>query len=152
MTEEQILSKLTTFCARGEHCMADVHRKLDLWKIEDETLRKKVCRYLLDEKYIDEERYARAFIHDKMQYNKWGRRKVEQALYMKRIPRGVYEPLFDEVGDNNYEEILRPLLRDKARSIKASSDYERRMKLIRFALQRGFSYEQAEHCLSEKNK
>ena len=132
--------------------MADVHRKLDLWKIEDETLRKKVCGYLLDEKFIDEERYARAFIHDKMQYNKWGRRKVEQALYMKRIPRDVYEPLFDEVGDNNYEEILRPLLRDKARSIKASSDYERRMKLIRFALQRGFSYEQAEHCLSEKNK
>ncbi len=147
MTEQQILNKLTAICARGEHCRQEMHEKMERWEV-DEATQQHVMDYLIRERYIDEERYARFFINDKLKYNKWGKRKIEQALYAKRIPKDVYSPLLDDVKDESYEELLLPLLTSKARSVRANSEYERRMKLIRFALQRGFSYEQAEHCLA----
>ena len=123
-----------------------MRRKMERWDV-DEAMQEHVLVRLVDEKFIDEERYARFFINDKVRFNHWGRRKVEQALWAKRIPRDVYEPILNEVSADSYEEVLLPLLRTKRRSVKGSSDYEIRMKLIRFAMQRGFSYEQAEHGL-----
>ena len=121
---------------------------MERWQVE-EDIQQEVLRYLVKEKFIDESRYARYFINDKIKYNRWGRRKVEQALYFKHIPREVYQPILDEVADDDYEEILLPLLQTKVKSIKYNSDYEKRMKLIRFAMQRGFSYSQAETCVSK---
>ena len=146
MTKEQIISKLTTACARAEHCKDDMLRRMQRWLV-DEATQQEVISYLVREKYIDEERYARFFINDKIKYNLWGRRKVEQALYFKHIPREVYAPLLDEVASEDYEQVLLPLLRNKVKNLKYANDYERRMKLLRFAMQRGFSYEQAEKCI-----
>ena len=147
MIKEQILSRLTAMCSRSEHCLSDVRRKMDLWGVGDEQLRREVCDYLVNERYIDEARYARFFINDKMKYNRWGKRKVEQALSMKQVPREVYAPLLTDIADDDCEAILLPLLRSKSKSVKASSPYEHRMKLVRFALSRGFSFDQASHCL-----
>lgn len=147
MTKEQIISKLTTACARAEHCKDDMIRRMQRWQV-DESLQQEVISYLVREKYIDEERYTRFFINDKVKYNRWGRRKVEQALYFKHIPREVYEPLLDEVASEDFEEVLLPLLKNKEKNLKYANDYERRMKLLRFAMQRGFSYEQADKCIS----
>lgn len=147
MTKEQIISELTAACARAEHCKDDMIRRMQRWQV-DESLQQEVISYLVREKYIDEERYTRFFINDKVKYNRWGRRKVEQALYFKHIPREVYEPLLDEVASEDFEEVLLPLLKNKEKNLKYANDYERRMKLLRFAMQRGFSYEQADKCIS----
>ena len=146
VTDEQALIKLTALCAKGEHCKEEMRTKMQRWGIEPER-QEKILDYLVKERYIDEERYARFFINDKIKYNKWGCKKVEQALYMKRIPREIYEPILSAIEDESYEEILLPLLKNKVKTVKASSDYEKRGKLIRFALQRGFSMDQALHCL-----
>lgn len=137
MTEEQVLNKLTTLCARGEHCQQEMLDKMRKWEIE-EDVQARVMEYLLKEKFIDEERYTRLFVEEKIKFNKWGRKKLEQALYMKRIPRSIYAPILDEVDEDNYEEILRPLLEAKRKSVTGKSEYEIRGKLIRFALSRGF--------------
>ncbi len=137
MTEEQVLNKLTTLCARGEHCQQEMLDKMRKWEIE-EGVQARVMEYLLKEKFIDEERYTRLFVEEKIKFNKWGRKKLEQALYMKRIPRSIYAPILDEVDEDNYEEILRPLLEAKRKSVTGKSEYEIRGKLIRFALSRGF--------------
>ncbi|MDO4957931.1 MAG: regulatory protein RecX [Prevotellaceae bacterium] len=137
MTEEQVLNKLTTLCAKGEHCQQEMLDKMRKWEIE-EDVQARVMEYLLKEKFIDEERYTRLFVEEKIKFNKWGRKKLEQALYMKRIPRSIYAPILDEVDDDNYEEILRPLLEAKRKSVTGKSEYEIRGKLIRFALSRGF--------------
>lgn len=147
MTQEQIISKLTAVCARAEHCKDDMLRRMQRWQVDEATQREMIS-YLVKEKYIDEERYARFFINDKIKYNRWGRRKVEQALYFKHIPREVYEPLLDDVANEDYEQVLLPLLRNKEKSLKYANDYEKRMKLLRFAMQRGFSYEQADKCIN----
>lgn len=137
MTEEQVLNKLTTLCARGEHCQQEMLDKMRKWEIE-EDVQARVMEYLLKEKFIDEERYTRLFVEEKIKFNKWGRKKLEQALYMKRIPRSIYAPILDEVDEDNYEEVLRPLLEAKRKSVTGKSAYEIRGKLIRFALSRGF--------------
>lgn len=111
--------------------------KMRKWEIE-EDVQARVMEYLLKEKFIDEERYTRLFVEEKIKFNKWGRKKLEQALYMKRIPRSIYAPILDEIDEENYEEILRPLIEAKRKTVTGKSEYEIRGKLIRFALSRGF--------------
>ena len=137
MTKEQVLYKLTSLCARAEYCQHDMLEKMRKWEVNSVD-KAEIMEYLLREKYVDEERYARHFISDKLRFNKWGRRKVEQALYMKRIPESIYRPILDEQCDEDYEDILMPLLRNKLRTVKGKNSYDIRNKIIRFALSRGF--------------
>lgn len=146
MTYEQVLLKLTALCARGEHCIFEMQQKMDRWAVDSDT-QQRVIDYLVAEKYIDESRYARYFINDKIKYNKWGKKKIEQALWMKRIPKQVYGDYLAGIEDENYEEVLLPLLQTKLKSVKGENDYEKKMKLVRYALQRGFSYEQSCKCI-----
>ena len=148
MTYEQVLAKLTACCARGEHCLHEMRQKMERWQIDMST-QQRVIDYLLAERYIDEARYARFFINDKVKYNRWGKRKIEQALFMKHIPKEVYAPLLDDIEDDAYMETLLPLLQSKQRSVKGNSEYEIRMKLIRYAMQRGFTYDLAEKAVSQ---
>ena len=137
MTKEQVLYKLTSLCARAEYCQHDMLEKMRKWEVNSVD-KAEIMEYLLREKYVDEERYARHFISDKLRFNNWRRRKVEQALYMKRIPESIYRPILDEQCDEDYEDILMPLLRNKLRTVKGKNSYDIRNKIIRFALSRGF--------------
>ena len=102
---------------------------------------------LTDEGFLNEQRFARAFVKDKILYNKWGRRKVEQALWTKRISDDIRAEVLAEVDDEQYLSVLRPLLKQKRRSIKAASDYELNQKLVKFALGRGFTYDIIRQCV-----
>lgn len=137
MTEQQVLSKLTALCAKSEHCQYEMLEKMKRWEVASDV-QARVMSYLIHEKFIDDARYSRFFINDKIKYNHWGRYKVAQALRMKRIAEDVYEPILAEVAEEVYADILRPLLVTKLRSVKGKNDYEVRGKLIRFALSRGF--------------
>ena len=107
----------------------------------------RVMQRLVSERYVDDERYARAFVRDKIRYNKWGRRKVEQALWMKHIDDDIRSRALSEVDDEEYLSVLRPLLKQKRRSIKAASDYELNQKLVKFALGRGFTFDIIRQCI-----
>jgi regulatory protein len=108
----------------------------------------RVINRLTEERYIDNERYARAFVKDKIRYNKWGRRKVQQALWMKRIDTDIQQRVLDEIDEKEYLDVLRPLLKQKRKSIKAGNDYELNQKLVRFALSRGFTFDIIRQCLN----
>lgn len=84
MTYEMALQRLTALCASAEHCEYEMTEKMRKWEV-DESDRQRIVEYLRDAKFVDDERYARAFVKDKIKYNKWGRRKVEQALWAKHI-------------------------------------------------------------------
>lgn len=137
LTEEQALNRLAARCAETEYCTGDAIKKMEQWGIDaDAQLR--IIKYLTNNRYIDDSRYCFFFVKEKISYNGWGRRKIEQALYAKHIDSQVYKPILDEVPDEHYIDILRPLLYHKWNTIQARNDYERSQKLIRFAMGRGF--------------
>ncbi len=147
MTEQQALMKLTALCSGAEHCSYEMTEKMKKWEIDEET-QARIMEYLTMEKYVDDSRFCRAFIREKMRFNKWGRRKIELALFQKRIDRKMATEALDEVDTGEYIAILRPMLRQKERSVKANSEYEKNMKLIKFAMSRGFTFDVIKECLS----
>ena len=148
INEQQALQKLMALCARGEHSSGEMLEKMRRWHL-NEAVQARLMERLVAERYVDDERFARAFVNDKITYNQWGRRRIEQALWQKGIDPGLRKQVLDEVDDETYLNVLRPLLKAKARTVKASSDYEHTMKLARFALGRGFSYDLVRRCLPD---
>lgn len=145
-TEQEAYLQLSAACAQAEHCEQEMRDKMKRWEMDPEA-QNRVVERLTKERYIDNERYARAFVKDKVRYNKWGRRKVQQALWMKRIDDDIQQRVLDEIDDEEYLKVLVPLLKQKRKSIKAANDYELNQKLVRFALSRGFDYGIIRQCL-----
>ena len=146
MTEQEAYLQLAALCAQAEHCQQEMRDKMRRWEL-DETAQNRIVARLVKERYVDDERYARAFVKDKIRYNKWGRRKVQQALWQKHIDTDIQQRVLDEIDEKEYLDILRPLLKQKRKSIKAESDYELNQKLVRFALGRGFGFDIIRQCL-----
>ena len=145
-TEQDAYLQLAALCAQAEHCQQEMRDKMKRWEMAPEVQERVIAR-LIKERYIDDERYARAFVKDKIRYNKWGRRKVQQGLWMKHIDDDIQQRVLSEVDDTEYLAVLKPLLKQKAKSIKAENDYELTQKLVRFALGRGFTYDIIRQCL-----
>ncbi|MBR7030344.1 MAG: RecX family transcriptional regulator [Prevotella sp.] len=145
-TEQEAYLQLAALCAQAEHCQQEMRDKMRRWETAPEVQERVIAR-LMKERFIDDERYARAFVKDKIRYNKWGRRKVQQGLWMKHIDDDIQQRVLDEVDDAEYLAVLKPLLKQKAKSIKAENDYELTQKLVRFALGRGFTYDIIRQCL-----
>ena len=146
MTYEMALQRLTALCASAEHCEYEMTEKMRKWEVE-ETDRERIIEYLRKAKFVDDERYARAFVNDKIKYNKWGRRKVEQGLWAKHIAEDIRQRVLDEVDDSEYKSVLMDLLKAKRRGIKAENDYELNMKLVKYAMSRGFDYKIIRQCI-----
>lgn len=146
MTKEQVLIKLTALCAKSEYCIFDIKSKMKRWQI-DEKMQESIIEYLLKERYVDETRYVKAFIKSKATYNKWGKYKIEQALHYKHISKDLYAPYLDDINMDESDDILISLLKQKYKTVKGDSEYEKKGKLIRFAIQRGFPYDQVQKCI-----
>lgn len=146
MTEQEAYLQLAALCAQAEHCQQEMRDKMRRWEL-DESVQNRIIDRLIKERYVDDERYARAFVKDKIRYNKWGRRKVQQALWQKRIDADIQQRVLDEIDEKEYLDVLRPLLKQKRKNIRAASDYELNQKLARFALSRGFTFDLIRQCL-----
>jgi regulatory protein len=147
ITEQEAYLQLAALCAQAEHCQQEMRDKMRRWEL-DESIQNRIIARLVKERYIDDERYARAFVKDKVRYNKWGRRKVQQALWQKHIDSDIQQRVLDEIDEKEYLDVLRPLLKQKRKSTKAANDYELRQKLVRFALGRGFGFDIIRQCLN----
>ena len=147
MTEQEAYLRLAALCAQAEHCEYEMQEKMRRWEIADDA-QARVMQRLITERYVDDERFARAFANDKVKYNKWGRRKVEQAMWLKHIAEDIRQRVLDSIDDEEYIAILRPLLQQKRRSVKAHNDYELRQTLIKFAIGRGFTMDIIKQCIS----
>jgi regulatory protein len=140
--------KAAFICSRSEHCTSEIQEKLKLWGLsaEDAEL---VLAKLFEEKYLDDERFARAYVKDKFRFNHWGKQKIAFMLRSKNISSEIMELAFKEIEDEGYSEELRKLLTDKEKSIKAKDQYDKRNKLMRFAMGRGFESGQIYAVLKE---
>lgn len=145
-TETEALSRLEAYCSTAEHCRAEVAEKLQRWGVPYDAI-ERIIRRLEQEKYIDEERFCRAFIRDKYRFDKWGKVKIGQALMLKKIPQRTFFLLMNEIDEEEYMGILEKLLSAKRKSIRAANEFELNNKLVRFALSRGFEMKDIRRCI-----
>lgn len=143
MTEKEALTRAASLCSTAEHCISDITDKLTRWGI-DEDAQQSIIERLLSEKYIDELRYAKAYAHDKLRYNHWGRIRIDMQLRQLGICDAHRREALEALDEEEYQEILAQVIRQKLPTIKASSDYERNCKLLRFLYSRGFTSEEAD--------
>jgi len=150
LTKDQTTAfdKAAFLCSRSEHCASDVREKLKLWGLSAEDAELVIIK-LVEEKYIDDERFARAYVKDKFRFNHWGKQKIAFMLRSKNISSEIMELAFEEIEDECYSDELRKILTDKEKSVKAKDKYDKRNKLMRFAMGRGFESSQISAVLKE---
>lgn len=146
ITPDKALDRLSGLCAQSECCSKDLDDKMKRWGLS-EADRRQVLKRLVEEGFVDDRRYAEAFVADKLRFNQWGRMKIEMGLRQKGIAPDVASEVLDAVPDEDYIDVLHPLLKQKYKTIKAETDYERSMKLLRFAAGRGFPLDIIRRCI-----
>jgi regulatory protein len=147
VTAQQALRRLQQLCSKSERCVSDVQKKLAAWHVAPEAWPTLVAQ-LQQQGFIDEDRYARAFVRDKHRLAHWGAMKIRQALQAKKIPAAAITAAMQEIDADTYQEELTRLLARKNASFKAGmSPADRKLKLLRFALSRGYEYELAKRII-----
>ena len=134
---EQALQRAEELCSMQEKCIADIQLKCKQWGLAEEDT-KKIIQSLISHNFIDEERYSRAFIKDKIRFNKWGKNKIRHALYQKRIPETIIDNALEEIDEKNYSAMIYDELCKKMKSIKNTDEQGTKDKLIRFGISRGY--------------
>jgi regulatory protein len=134
---ESSLKKAMAICASREMCFADIKAKLVSWGVQDSDC-SKILAKLGEEKFIDEERYSRAFTIDRFRHNKWGKVKIRAALRIKKIPDEIISSALESVDSGEYAETLRLLIKSHKRATKGKNSYEIKGKLLRYGLSKGF--------------
>lgn len=129
--------RLEALCARSEQCEGEIRRKLRLWQIGEEDA-DTIVRSLRRRRFVDDSRYAGAFVRDKYRFARWGRCKIELALRQKRVDADIIAEALEEIDEDEYTEVLRQLIVLKSRLLGSADTYDARSRLFRFAVLRGF--------------
>lgn len=150
ITSQKAYAKMASICAKKECSSGEIAKKLSRYDITDGTVDGVIAK-LIQHKFIDDRRFAECYIKDKVQFNKWGRRKIELGLRQKGVSSAIIKEAFDEMEGISSSPILAEQLQKKWPKITGKSLYERRNKLIRFALGRGFDMDDIMRCLDTMN-
>lgn len=134
---EKALIRCEELCARAERCEHELREKMRAWRIDTRDI-DAIINSLVTRRFLDDCRYARAFVRDKYRFARWGRRKIAMALKQKRINSDTIDEALEEINQEEYTAVLRSLLKAKAAHMERPLSYEDRMKLFRFAVARGF--------------
>ena len=137
MTESEGKTRAEAYCSAAEHCRSEVRAMLERHGAEKPDI-ESIINHLLREGFIDESRYARAFVHDKVRFAKWGRVKIAQALWQKRIPQDITDAALESIDDDEYLAALRDVVKAKFHTVKGATEYERKMKTMKSVCSRGY--------------
>ncbi len=145
-TAEQALQSLMRECARSERSSGDALRLMKRWGLSDEDAAKVLAR-LQSERFIDDSRYAEAFVRDKLNLSGWGAYKIKMALRTKGVSKEIIEEVVAPMlAETDMTERLEEIMVRRMRTLKYSSSYDAKTKLIRFAASRGYDMEEAIEC------
>ena len=137
MTETEGKTRAEAYCSAAEHCRSEVRAMLERHGAEKPDI-ESIINNLVKEGFIDESRYARAFVHDKVRFAKWGKVKIAQALWQKRIPQDITDAALESIDDDEYLAALKDVVKAKFRTVKGATEYERKMKTMRSVCSRGY--------------
>lgn len=137
LTEEEAYVAMASYCSKSEHCRSEIESKLRHYGMSDLQI-DHVIKRLITERFIDEERYAKAFVHDKYVFAGWGVVKIRYALRVKRIEPVDIDNALHAINREEYLSILKNIVEKKNENLKNNGKYERQNKVIHFAMNKGF--------------
>lgn len=141
----RVTDRMRRLCSRREYCRSDIMSKVVVALDGDKEQAAKIVETLVNEKYIDDLRYASAFARDKSSIAGWGETKIRYMLSAKGISREVVTQALEEIDDSRARTRLEKLLENKLKTLK--DDPQCRLKMLRFALGRGYGYDEAAEAL-----
>jgi regulatory protein len=133
LSKREWLDKCEAYCAKSEHCAADVRRKLYEWSAPVDLF-DEIVENLYTNDFLNDARYCHAYVHDKVAYQSWGRLKIQAGLRALDLPEPEIRKSLDEIDQNQYFTNLKALIKQR----KSDSPD----KLLRFLAQRGFTYDE----------
>lgn len=139
-TPEQALAALMRLCARAEKSESDARRLMRGWGVAESDARQVLAKLVRD-RFIDDGRYAEAFVREKLRLSGWGAYKIRTALQRKGIPKEQIDAALAQADGTDMGERLTQMLARKARTAKAATPYDLKTKLIRYGLSLGYEYE-----------
>ncbi len=145
---KEAYSKMARLCSRSEQCSADIRRKIIAYELVDEIV-EEILEKLKKEKFLNDDRYVKAYVADKFKFNKWGKVKIRHNLRMKGLPEELIQNHLDEIDEEKYKKLLIKTMKDKAKSVKKNDRFEKMGQIIRFAQTRGFEPEMIHRHLKE---
>ena len=142
LSKREWLDKAEAYCAKSEHCAADVRRKLYEWGTPiDEFFAREgldivdfIEKNLYANDFLNDARFCAAYVHDKVEYQSWGRLKIQAGLRALQLPEHEIAKSLDEIDEKTYFSNLRKLI-----SFRKSDPEDKR---LRFLAQRGFTYDE----------
>lgn len=141
MDYKKALHKASSLCSRQEYCRSDIQKKLEKWDLPDSDI-EKIIQKLIEEKFIDEERFCTFYVRDKFRFNKWGRRKIMWQLKQKGIDRETISLALDQIDPDEYKEKLQKLIREKIKQVRDKEPIKQKAAVIRNAVSKGYEYEE----------
>lgn len=139
-TIEEIKEKMANYCAYRERCHWEVEQKLNEFFLIPQA-RDEVLLFLIKNKFLNEERFVKDFVYGKFYFKQWGRIKIKAALTQRKITHRLQEQAINsQIREQDYRDTLKKLSIQKMRQIKANNSYEKKGKLIRYLLQKGYEY------------
>ena len=136
----KVADRMRALCSRREYCRKDILKKVMTALDGDAAKAEEVVGKLVEERYVDDRRYAAAFARDKASIAGWGTAKIRYMLAAKGVDREIIASALEEIDVNRADARLEKLMENKARSLK--DDPQRRIKLLRFGVGRGYAYEE----------
>lgn len=146
ISNDKAFSRMARICSSREYCRMDIRNKLERFELDQSRVDEVISR-LEEDNFLNENRFVRSFINDKTNFGKWGRIKIEFALKQKGISKEIIDKAFSELPHPSIEDLILPLLQKKFKSVKGNTEYDKRAKLIRFVLGRGFSMDETLRCI-----
>jgi regulatory protein len=137
LTPDQVLDKMAKYCAYQERCVKDVRDKLKTFDLSKEE-KTKILDYLLDNRFVNDERFARSFVRGKVNQSGWGLNKIRFHLMQKGIAKEIINEALSQTDEEVYRQRLIDILTTKAKTVKAENDFEKKRKLAAYAMQKGF--------------
>ena len=137
LSPDQVLDKMAKYCAYQERCVKDVTEKLKTFELAQKE-KDEILDYLIDNRFVNNKRFAQAFVKGKVNQSGWGLNKIRFHLMQKGIDKEIIDEALQTYDEEAYRQRLIDILKIKAKTIKAENDFEKNRKLAAYAMQKGF--------------
>lgn len=147
-TFDEIKQKMINYCVYQDRCHQEVEQKMKEFLLIPEA-KDEILLYLIQENYLNEERFTRSYIRGKFYAKHWGRNKIKNHLKFKGVPEKLILSCYDEIDDEDYENAIKKIYQQYYEKQKGLKDYQKQAKTIKYLIGRGFEYDIIQEVINE---